>query len=114
MIQPRASLHTPPAPAASSRHRPADRASRFGAALSDGAHQAGGEPGAVDRDPRGDPGDLSAVAPDPALPRPTPREGARYARAHLLQVRGREPGGQPQAYNDRRPGVLQQEGEGGG
>src|SRR2546428_7669513 len=100
MIQPRASLHTPPAPAASSRHRPADRASRFGAALSDGAHQAGGEPGAVDRDPRGDPGDLSAVATDAALPRPPPPEGAPYAPPHLLQQPGPKHGGQPQAEHD--------------
>ena len=29
--------------------------------------------------------------PEPALPRPSPREGARYAGPHLLQVRGRQP-----------------------
>ena len=42
-----------PAPAgAAPRHRPADRPGRPGAALPDGAHQAGGQPGALDRHPR--------------------------------------------------------------
>ena len=48
--------------------------------------------------------------PTPALPRASAREGARYAGAHLLQVRGREPGGQPQAEHGHRAGVLQQAG----
>ena len=40
---------------------------------------------------------------EPALPRAPAREGARYARPHLLQVRGRQPVGQPQAeHGDRR------------
>ena len=48
--------------------------------------------------------------PSPLLPRAPPREGARYPGPHLLQVRGREPGRQPQAEHRRRPGLLQQAG----
>ena len=51
-----------------------------------------------------------AVPAEPALPRPSAREGARYAGPHLLQVRGRQPGRQPQAEHGARPGVLQQGG----
>ena len=48
--------------------------------------------------------------PSPALPRAPAREGARYAGPHLLQVRGRQPVGQPQAEHRARPGLLQQGG----
>ena len=51
-----------------------------------------------------------AVAADAALPRASAGAGARYAGAHLLQVRGRQPGRQPQAQHRRRAGVLQQAG----
>ena len=46
--------------------------------------------------------------PSPLLPRAPPREGARHAGAHLLQVRGREPGRQPQAEHGarRRPSTT--------
>ena len=81
-----------------------------GAALPDGADQAGGQPGAVDRDPRRGAGHPAPLAADAALSRAPAREGARYAGAHLLQVRGREPGGQPQAEHGHRAGVLQQAG----
>ena len=46
--------------------------------------------------------------PTPLYPRAPPGEGARYAGAHLLQVRGRQPGRQPQAQHRRAAGLLQQ------
>ena len=48
---------------------------------------------------------LPAVA---ALPRASPGSSPRDAGPHLLQVRGRQPGRQPQAQHGHRPGVLQQ------
>ena len=48
--------------------------------------------------------------PSPLYPRAPARAGARYAGAHLLQVRGRQPGRQPQAQHRHRPGVLRQAG----
>ena len=47
--------------------------------------------------------------PSPAPPGASAGEGARDPRPHLLQVRGRQPVGQPQAEHRARPGVLQQE-----
>ena len=46
----------------------------------------------------------------PLYPRASAREGARYAGAHLLQVRGRQPVGQPQAQHRPPAGLLQQAG----
>ena len=48
--------------------------------------------------------------PSAALPRAPSGKSARYARPHLLQVRRRQPGGQPQAEYRRPAGVLQQAG----
>ena len=48
--------------------------------------------------------------PSPLYPRAPAGEGARYAGAHLLQVRGREPGRIAQAEHGRAAGLLQQEG----
>ena len=50
--------------------------------------------------------------PTPAVPRPPARAGARYAGPHLLQVRGREPGRQPQAEHRhrRRPSTTRRQG----
>ena len=92
--------------APASRSGPQDLAPLF----PHGADQAGGEPGAVDRDPRRGPRRLPALAADAALPRAPAREGARHAGPHLLQVRGRQPGRQPQAQHRRGPGLLQQAG----
>ncbi len=50
--------------------------------------------------------DPPPLAPDAPLPRPSPRAGARDEVADLLQVRGRLPGGEPQAEHRRRAGVL--------
>ena len=83
---------------------------RSRAALPDGAHRAGGQHGAGDRDPRAGPRRLPPVPAQPALPRPPAGEGARYARPHLLQVRGPEPGRQPQAEHGDPAGVLQRRG----
>ena len=85
-----------PAGRAAAAAEPADRAARRAGRpdpdLPDGADRAGGLGGARGRDPRGGPGGLQAVAPDPALPRAPARAGARHEGADLLQVRGRLPG----------------------
>ena len=91
-----------------SRHRqpigPADLAPLFPMALI----TAGRQPGARDRDPRAGPRRLPALPAEPAVPCPSARAGARYAGAHLLQVRGRQPGRQPQAEHgaSRRPSTT--------
>ena len=77
-------------PAAPSGHRSADRARRPGPALPDGAHRPGGLGRARDRDPRPGPRRLPPLPTEPAVPGASARAGARYARPHLLQVRGRE------------------------
>ena len=53
---------------------------------------------------------VPAVATDSALPRAPARACARYARAHLLQVRGRLTGRLAQAEHRGRAGVRQQGG----
>ena len=63
-----------------------------------------------DRDPRAGPRGLHALPAEPAVSGPSAREGARYAGAHLLQVRGRQPGRQPQAEHRAAAGLLQQGG----
>ena len=50
------------------------------------------------------------VAALAAVPRAAAGAGAGYAGAHLLQVRGRQPGRSPQAEHGRRAGLLQQAG----
>ena len=103
--------HAEPAPAgAASRHGRADRAGRSGAALPHGAHPAGGERGAGGRDPGGSPRHLPALAAHAAVSRAPSGAGRGDALADLLQVRGGQPAGQPQAEHGRRAGLLQQEG----
>ena len=103
-----------PAVAAAARSAPgnrqAGRAGRSFAPLSDGADRPGSERRTAYRDPEARARHLSHVAPDPALSRPAAREGARDDRAHLLQIRGREPRRQPQAQHSGGPGLLQQRG----
>ena len=82
------------------------------AAVPDGAHRAGGVHRARDRGPGAGARGVPRMAPDPALSRPPARAGARHSRAHLLQVRGREPHRQPQAEHRGRAGVLQPAGGG--
>ena len=65
---------------------------------------------AGDRDPRAGAADLRAVAADAVVPRSPAGARAGHPRADLLQVRGRQPGGQPQAEHRDRAGVLQQAG----
>ena len=79
-------------------------------ALPDGADQAGRQHRPRDRDSRSGARRLRALPTVTALPGATAREGARYAGAHLLQVRGRQPVGQPQAEHGDRPGLLRQAG----
>ena len=86
----------------------AGRAGRSGAALPDGADPPGGQRRARDRDSGGGARHLSHLAPDAALPRAPPGAGGRDAVAHLLQVRGHQPGRQPQAEHGRGAGLLQQ------
>ena len=101
-----------PRPRASSRHRQADRPRRSRAALPDGADRPRGLDRARDRDSRSGARDLPHVAPDAALPRAPAGKAARHHRAHLLQIRGRQPGRQPQAQHRRRAGLLQPAGGG--
>ena len=91
-------------------HAAADRPGRPRAALPDGAHRPGGLGRARDRDPRARPRRLPALPAEPAVPGAPARAGARYAGPHLLQVRGRQPGRQPQAEHGDPAGVLQQGG----
>ena len=108
LVQHRRRPAEPAAAAAPPGHRPADRPRRPRAALPDGADQAGRQPGPRDRDPGSRPRRLQALSAEAAPSRAAAGEGARYARPHLLQVRGRQPVGQPQAEHRARPGVLQQ------
>ena len=91
-----------------SRDGPADRPRRPGAALPDGAHRAGREHRARDRDPGAGARRLRALSAVAALPRASTRGRARYAGPHLLQVRRRQPVRQPQAQHRPGAGVLQQ------
>ena len=105
-----ADLPSPPPPVLHPGTLAAGGTGRPGAALSDVADHAGGLDRARDRDPGAGPRRVPAVAPEPAVSGPSSREGAADAGAHLLQVRGRESGGQPQAQHGRRAGLLQQGG----
>ena len=78
--------------------------------LPDGAHRAGGQRRARGRDPRGGPRGLPAVAPDAAVPRAAPGARARYAGAHLLQVRGRLARRLAQAEHGRPAGLRERAG----
>ena len=80
-----------------------------GAAVPDGADPPGGQHGARDRDPGPGARGLPALpARRRCIRAHRAREGARHAGPHLLQVRGREPGRQPQAEHGAAAGVLQQ------
>ena len=52
----------------------------------------------------------TALEADPDVPRPSPRGGGGDEVEDLLQVRGRQSGGEPQAEHLHPPGVLQQDG----
>ena len=73
----------------------------------DGAHRPGGLRRARDRDPRPRPRRLPPLPAEPALPGPSARARPRYAGPHLLQVRGRQSGRQPQAEHGNPAGVVQ-------
>ena len=96
-----------PAAAPAPRHPRADHRRRSRAAVRLGADRAG----AVDRDRHRDPGGrargLRRLPHHSPVPRPLVREGTRHPGPHLRQVRGREPGGQPQGEFGGGPGVLQ-------
>ncbi len=88
----------------------ADRARGPRAAVPRVADHAGGLHRPVDRHPgRGD-RHLPAVEADAVVPGHAAGAGARHARAHLLQVRGRLAGREPQAEHRGAAGVLQQGG----
>ena len=63
---------------------------------------------ARDRDPRAGPRRLPALPPEPAVPRPPARAGARYPGPHLLQVRGRaaRPAATSRTRRSRRPSTT--------
>ena len=107
LVQHRRGPARPAAPAAPPGDRPADRPRRPGPALPDGAHRPGGVGRARDRDPRAGPRCLPPLPAQPALSSPSTRARARYPGPHLLQVRGRQPGRQPQAEHGHPAGVLQ-------
>ena len=81
---------------------------RFVADLSDGADRAGSLRRARDRNPRAGARRLQAVAAGAAVPRAPLGAPARYAGAHLLQIRGRLAARQPQAQHRGAAGLLQQ------
>ena len=95
------------APAAAPGHARAGRAGRPGAALPDRADHAGGQRGAVRRDPGAGARRLQAVPPEPALPRPPLGAEARHAGPDLLQVRGRLAGRLAQDQHRDPAGLLQ-------
>ena len=89
-------------------HPPADRAGRPRAALPDGADRAGGQPASARSRSRSRSATRTGST---GRARSTGRigsSGARYAGPHLLQVRGRQPGRQPQAEHGprRRPSTT--------
>ena len=88
----------------------ARRPSRPGAALPDGADQAGGQRRAVHRDPRAGARRLPHLSAVAAGPGTGPGAVARYAGPHLLQVRGRLAGRLAQAEHGHRAGLLQPRG----
>ena len=88
----------------------ARRPSRPGAALPDGADQAGGQRRAVHPDPRAGARRLPHLPAVAAGPGPGPGAVARYAGPHLLQVRGRLAGRLAQAEHGHRAGLLQPRG----
>ena len=99
-----------PLPPLNPGHDAAGRPGRPHADLPDGDHRPGGVGGTGGRDPRGRARRLPAVAAHAAVPRAPARARARYAGAHLLQVRGRLAGRLAQAEQRGRAGVRQQGG----
>ena len=102
-----ADLPVAPSPPLHPGTRPADRPGRPRTAVPDGPHRPGGLDRARDRDPGAGPRRVPPVPAEPAVSGASTRAGARYPGAHLLQVRGRQPGGQPQAEYGHPAGVLQ-------
>ena len=96
--------------AAQPRHDGARRPGGPHADLPDGTDPAGGVGRARGRDPGRGARDLQAVAPDAAVPGAPVRARARYAGAHLLQVRGHLSRGLAQAQHGGAAGVLQPRG----
>ena len=66
----------------------------------------------MDRNPGRGARHLPSLPAEPDVPRARIRGGARHAGAHLLQVRARQPGRQPQAEHRDHAGVGQQTGRG--
>ena len=109
-----ADLPVAPPAAAPSGHRPADRAGRPGAALPDGAHRAGRQPRARDRDPGarsatpiGCTGRARSTGPTGSrrrsIRRPTSTTSTRAAARRAATSRTRR---SPQAYYNKEEGVT--------
>ncbi len=81
---------------------------RSGADIPDEHHHAGGHFRAICRDSRRSSGHSPVMAAFTAVQSAPSRKGVGHSGEDLLQVRGCESGGQPQAQHGRRPGVLQQ------
>ena len=105
-----ADLPEPLAPPLAPGHPGADRPGGAGTAVPHGADRPGGQHRAPYRHPRRGPRHLPAMAADAPVPRPPAGAAPRYPGAHLLQIRGRQPGRQPQAQYRRAAGLLQQAG----
>ena len=73
-------------------------------------HRAGDVRAALDRNPGRGARHLPPLPAEPDVPRARLRGGARHAGAHLLQVRARQPGRQPQAEHRDHAGVGEQAG----
>ena len=98
----------PPGGGAAPRHRQAGEPRRSCPAFPHAPDRAGGVIAAGDPDSRADPGHLHPLEADTDVSRPSPREGGGDEVEDLLQVRGRQSRGEPQAEHLHSPGVLQQ------
>ena len=107
-MQPAGGFFGTAAPAAASRHARAGHARPDDGDVSGKPRGARNERGADDRDSVGGARGLRALPSHAAVARRAAREGAADARAHLLQIRGRQPRRQPQAQHRDPAGLLQQ------
>ena len=103
-----ADLPSPPPPPLHPGTLAAGRPGRPGPAVPDGDHRPGGHaPSATSTSPATCSTSTSCGGRAPLFRATRPGAGARHAGAHLLQVRGRQPGRVAQAEHRRAAGVLQ-------
>ena len=107
LVQPPGRPAAAPAAAAGSGDHAAGRSGEIAAALRPRAGRPGGEPGAMDRDSRGDSPRVQDMASLAAGAGHGVGTGAEDPGADLFQGREPQPARQPQAQHGGRPGVLQ-------